>query len=78
MRKSVGVNKHTKGVVMAGKKDNYNKSGAARRHKENKREEAIERQNVRDKRSALEQYQLIQDRPGESKKEKNKLLAELA
>ena len=63
---------------MAGKKDNYNKSGAARQRKLDKKHEAMDRQNARDKRSALEQYQLIQDRPGESKREAMKLLAELA
>ena len=63
---------------MAGKKDNYNKSGAAAAKKRQKQEEANERQKAREKRSALEQMQLIQDRPGESKKEANKLLAELA
>jgi hypothetical protein len=63
---------------MAGKKDNYNKSGAAARRKQEKKFEAMDRQNERDKRTALEQYQLIQERPGESKKEAMKLLAELA
>lgn len=63
---------------MAGKKDNYRKSGKAAQRKKDKKFEAMERQNARDKRTALEQMQLIQDRPGESKKEANKLLVELA
>jgi len=63
---------------MAGKKQNYNKSGTARLHKEKKRREAIERQEMRAKRSALDQLNLIVDRPGNSAREKNRLLAECA
>lgn len=66
---------------MASKKQNYRKSNgywSARKRKERRVEEAIERQKAREKRTALEQYQLIQDRPGESKREAMKLLAELA
>ncbi len=63
---------------MAGKKANYNKSGAARLHKDKKRNEAQERLEARQKRSAIEQLQLIADRPGESRKESLRLLAEVA
>lgn len=65
---------------MAGKKDNYRKSNAPWSDSERKiarQEDAIERQKTREKRSALEQMQLIQDRPGESKREAMKLLVEL-
>ena len=61
-----------------GKKENYIKSGARRRHQEKKREEAIERQEKRNNRTPLEQMQLIANRRGESKRESNKLLALVA
>lgn len=63
------------------KKDNNRKSNApwsSRERKIARQEDAIERQKARNKRSALEQMQLIQDRPGESKREAMKLLVELA
>ncbi len=58
---------------MAGKKNNYNKSGKARAHKDILREEALERDKARAKRSAKEQLSLIASRPGESKRESVKL-----
>ena len=39
-----------------------------------RREEAIERQEVHDKRSPEQQLKLIKTRPGESKKEKHRLV----
>ena len=63
---------------MAGKKSNYNKSGKAKAHKDMLREEAIQRQAARDKRSALDQLNLIASRPGNSKRESEKLLALVA
>lgn len=63
---------------MPGKKQNYYKTGDLRRHKEKLRREAMERQEARNNRTALEQLNLIQDRPGNSTKEKNKLLALVA
>ena len=63
---------------MPGKKQNNNKSGAARRNKERKQEEAVGRQNVYNSLSAIEKVNLIKSRRGESKREMNKLLTELA
>lgn len=60
------------------KKLNNNKSGAARRNKERKNEEAVGRQNIYNSLSAVEKVNLINSRRGESKKEMNKLLAQLA
>lgn len=58
---------------MAGKKSNYNKSGAAAAHKRRKQEEAIERQKAREKRTASQQMELVLSRPGNSKRESEKL-----
>jgi hypothetical protein len=46
--------------------------------KNQKQEEAILRQMSRDKRSAIEQMNLLDSRPGDSKKEKNRLLVLVA
>lgn len=56
------------------KKENNRKSGAQRRHKERLREEAIQRQNRYDNLSLKEKLIQINSRPGESKKERNRLL----
>lgn len=56
------------------KKDNNNKSGAARRHKEKKRMEAEARQNKYDSLSPAEKMNLINSRPGDSRREKDRLL----
>ncbi len=63
---------------MAGKKENNRKSGAARRNKERKQDEAIIRQGRYDRLSALEKLSLIESRRGNSAKEKNRLLALVA
>ena len=42
-----------------------------------RREEAIERQEVHDKRSPEQQLKLIKTRPGESKKEKHQLVTRI-
>lgn len=61
------------------KKDNNRKSGAARRNKERKHLEAVERQERYDRLSPLQKMDRIEARTkagmGESKKERNKLLS---
>jgi hypothetical protein len=59
---------------MAGKKTNYVKSGAAARHKGNKRIEAEARQEQHSKRTIAEQLRLLDERPGNSWREREKLL----
>lgn len=61
-----------------GKKLNNYKSGAAARHKERKQEEARERQARYDRMTPLQKMEQIHRRPGESKKEANKLLSHIA
>jgi len=60
------------------KKDNNIKSGDARRNKERKQEEAVGRQVIYDSLSPIEKVERIKTRRGESKKEMNRLLSELA
>jgi hypothetical protein len=57
-----------------GKKDNSAKSGAARLRQEEKRERALERQMAYDALSVEEKLALIASRPGESKREKERLV----
>ena len=54
---------------MPGKKQNHRKSGAARRNKERKQEEAVGRQNIYDSLSYQEKRDRIESRPGNSTKE---------
>jgi hypothetical protein len=46
--------------------------------KRQKQDEAIQRQEARNNRSAIEQLRLLDNRPGESKRERNKLLSLVA
>ena len=64
--------------MLAGKKDNYRKSGDAARNKQRKQEEAVGRQNIYDSLSPIQKIERIESRRGESAKERNKLLALLA
>jgi hypothetical protein len=60
------------------KKDNNQKSGAARRNKERKHLEAVERQARYDRLTPAQKMEQIANRRGESKREANKLLSLLA